>query len=104
MLSTASQGMQAQTSRLSANANNIANISTSGYTPLDANLSTGPLSGVRASVDQTPTPPVNEATEITSTIEAENAFQANASVFETGADLWQVLATIRQANSSTSSD
>ncbi|MDO9416446.1 flagellar basal body protein [Pararhizobium sp.] len=73
LMSTASQGMAMETRRLSATASNIANISTS-----------------------TSGQPVDLAAEMIDMVQAEIGFKANASVFETGADLWDVLMSIKR--------
>ncbi|WP_137128871.1 flagellar basal body protein [Rhizobium sp. FY34] len=94
---TALSGMQAQITRVSATANNIANINSSGYAPLSTQFQTTANGGVTASVEasSTPTQP-DPLDDMTGLIESELAFKANASVFETGADLWDVLASIKK--------
>ncbi|MFS8144386.1 flagellar basal body rod protein FlgC [Rhizobium sp. BR 249] len=82
-------GMQAQTTRVSAIANNIANSSTPGYAKLNSSL-TSTVSGVQAIVSPTDSD-VDPATELTDLIEAEQSYKANAVVFETGADMWEML-------------
>lgn len=100
MMSIAVSGLQAQTTRLSATANNVANALTPGYDRAVTSLSTRPTGGVSASVspsDEAALPGssnVDLASEMLDAIGAELAFKANASVFETGADLWDVLMTI----------
>lgn len=64
-------GMQTQTQRLNTAANNIANTSTPGYD-------------------------VDPAREIVDVLTAEQNFAANAAVFETGADMWDMLMTIKR--------
>ena len=39
---------------------------------------------------------VDPATELTEMIEAEQAYKANAAVFETGADMWEMLMSIKR--------
>lgn len=68
-LNTSVFGMQTETNRLSAAAHNIANASTPGY---DSNLTQDMLD----------------------VLQAETGFAANASVFETGADMWDMLMTV----------
>lgn len=93
-------GMQAQQTRLAATANNIANVSTAGYDRLATRFSSTAPAGVSASVapSGTATDPetsnVDLASEMLALNEAEIAFKANAAVWETGADMWDVLKTI----------
>ncbi|MGF9564057.1 hypothetical protein [Neorhizobium sp. JUb45] len=68
-LNTSLYGMQTQTERLSTAAHGIANASTPGH---DSDL-TGDMLDV---------------------LQAETQFAANASVFETGADMWDMLMTV----------
>jgi flagellar basal-body rod protein FlgC len=87
--------MQAQTTRFGAIADNVANISTSGYARLNTSLTSVDPAGVRAVVSQTDQP-VDPATELTDMIEAELSYKANAVVFETGADMWEMLMSIKR--------
>ena len=64
-------GMQTQSQRLDTAANNIANASTPGYD-------------------------VDPASEMIDVMTAEQGFAANAAVFETGADMWDLLLTIKR--------
>lgn len=64
-------GMQTQSQRLGTAANNIANASTPGY-----------------DVD-----PVSEMIDV---MTAKQGFAANAAVFETGADMWDLLLAIKR--------
>ncbi|MHB0954331.1 MAG: flagellar basal body protein [Allorhizobium sp.] len=102
IMNTALSGMQAQTKRVSAVANNVANALTPGYDRAVASLSTRATGGVSASVS-----PSGEATfpgssnvdldsEMLDAIGAELSFKANASVWETGADMWDVLMSIKR--------
>lgn len=68
-LNTSLYGMQTQTERLTSAAHNIANASTPGH---DSNL-TGDMLDV---------------------LQGKTEFAANASVFETGADMWDMLMTV----------
>ncbi|ANL28117.1 flagellar basal body rod protein [Rhizobium phaseoli] len=87
-------GMRAQMTRIGAIANNVANSSTPDYARLNTSLtSTEP--GVQAIVEPT-TSDVDPATELTEMIEAEQAYKANAAVFETGADMWEMLMSIKR--------
>ncbi|KPF41770.1 flagellar basal body rod protein FlgC [Rhizobium sp. AAP43] len=93
-------GMQAQQTRLAATANNIANVSTPGYNRLETKFSSVEGGGVRASVEPSggaisaEASNVDLTTEILSVMTAETAFKANAAVWETGADMWDMLKTI----------
>ncbi|MCY1668647.1 flagellar basal body protein [Rhizobium sp. SL86] len=98
---TALSGMQANTVRIATAANNIANADTIGYSPLSAQFSTAPTGGVQAHVTEDTTVPPDSTTidlagEMTDLIGASLSFKANAAVFETGADLWEALATIKR--------
>ena len=101
-MNTALSGMQAQTLRVSTAANNIANAATPGYARLSTQLSSGPNGQVSASVTPVPSTgrdgdnDVDLAGEMTDLIGASESFKANAAVFETGATIWDVLATIKQ--------
>lgn len=100
IMGIAVSGMQAQTTRLSATANNVANALTPGYDRAVTSFSTRPTGGVSASVSPSgdTTLPDNSnvdlANEMLDAIGAELSFKANASAFETGADMWDVLRTI----------
>jgi len=96
IMHTAVSGMGAQATRVGAIANNVANVETPGYGRLNTSLSTGPgPSGVQASVSQTASE-VDPAAELTDMVEATQSYKANAAVFETGADLWDVLMSIKR--------
>lgn len=89
-------GMNAQTNRLAAVANNIANADTPGYQRQTTSLiSTSDPAGVGTTVTSA-NEDVDLATEMLELIEAELGYKANAAVFEAGADLWDVLATIKR--------
>ncbi|MDF0699825.1 flagellar basal body rod C-terminal domain-containing protein [Rhizobium sp. MC63] len=88
-------GMRAQTTRIGAIANNVANGSTSDYARLNTSLTTVASAGVQATVSPTASD-VDPATELTDLIEAEQAYKANAVVFETGADMWEMLMSIKR--------
>lgn len=101
--SNALSGLQAQTRSLAATANNVANVSTAGYARLETSFSSIASGGVSASV--TPSKDtsglesgsnVNLTTELLDSIGAEINFKANAVVFETGADMWDILLTIKR--------
>ncbi|WP_027486433.1 flagellar basal body rod protein FlgC [Allorhizobium undicola] len=102
ILNTATSGLLAQQKRVYNTAQNIANIDTPGYKRLDTALSSTP-SGVAATTVQTTEEPatpdqstVDPTMEMVDLISAENSFKANAKVFETGADLWDVLMTMKK--------
>jgi flagellar basal-body rod protein FlgC len=92
--------MQAQTLRVSTAANNIANAQTPGYSRLSTQLSSGPNGQVSASVTQgtasSSDGDVDLTGEMTDLIGASISFKANAAVFETGADMWAMLASIKR--------
>ncbi|MBX4909733.1 MULTISPECIES: flagellar basal body protein [Rhizobium] len=92
---TALSGMQAQTTRIGAIASNIANSSTPGYNRLNTSLTSVGSGGVQAIVSPTASD-VDPATELTDLIEAEQSYKANAAVFETGADMWEMLMSIKR--------
>ncbi|MBX5228549.1 flagellar basal body rod protein [Rhizobium sp. NLR9b] len=87
---TALLGMRAQTTRISAIASNVAISSTPGYNSLNTSL-TSVASGVGPTDSD-----VDPATELTELIEAEQSYKANAMVFETGADMWEMLMSIKR--------
>ncbi|WP_434734002.1 flagellar basal body rod protein [Rhizobium sp. YTUHZ044] len=87
---TALLGMRAQTTRISAIASNVAISSTPGYNSLNTSL-TSVASGVGPTDSD-----VDPATELTELIEAEQSYNANAMVFETGADMWEMLMSIKR--------
>lgn len=94
---TALSGMQANTVRSAAAASNIANADTIGYSPLSAQFSTAPTAGVMAQVSEAdPMQGADPAQDMLALTEASIGFRANAAVFETGADLWETLASIKR--------
>ncbi|MGO7673046.1 flagellar basal body protein [Rhizobium ruizarguesonis] len=93
--STALSGMLAQTTKIGAIANNVANISTSGYARLNTSFTSVEPSGAQAVVSQIDQP-VYPVTELTDLIEAEQSYKANAVAFETGADMWEMLMSIKR--------
>lgn len=95
--SNALSGMQAQTRSLAATANNVANASTAGYARLETSFSSSAAGGVTASVSPSADGQnVDLANEMLDSISAEIGFKANAVVFETGADMWDMLLTIKR--------
>lgn len=95
ILNTSVQGMQAQSTRLAATANNAANIDNPGYSPLLTNFAAVEPGGVHVNVGAA-TGEVDEAGEMLDMIEAREGVEANASVFETGASLWDMLLSIKR--------
>jgi len=93
--STALSGMRAQTTRIGAIANNVANVSTPGYARLNTSLTTTEPGGVQAAVEPTASD-VDPATELTDMMQAEQSYKANAVAFETGADMWEMLMSIKR--------
>ncbi|MBY4630799.1 flagellar basal body rod C-terminal domain-containing protein [Rhizobium croatiense] len=88
-------GMRSQTTRIGAIANNVANSSTPDYARLNTSLTSVASGGVQAAVNPTASD-VDPATGLTDLIEAEQAYKANAVVFETGADMWEMLMNIKR--------
>ena len=99
-MSIAVSGMQASSRQISATANNVANALTPGYARQVTSLETRPGGGVAATVNSAPVTEIDKdfsvdlATEILDLSMAEQTFKANAAVFETGADMWDVLMTM----------
>jgi flagellar hook protein FlgE len=95
-------GMQAQQTRATATANNVANAMTPRYDRLETRFSSEESGGVSASVAPSGTATSEEGSnvdlgqEAVSLIESEIGFKANASVWETGADMWDVLMSIKR--------
>jgi flagellar basal-body rod protein FlgC len=102
VMGTSLSGMQAQQTRAAATANNVANALTPRYDRLETRFSSEESGGVRASVTPSGTDTLSDgsnvdlAQEALSLIESEIAFKANASVWETGADMWDVLMSIKR--------
>lgn len=101
--SNALSGMQAHTKSLAATANNVANVSTPSYSRLEASFSSSASGGVSASVSPSAnlsgfagSSNVNLTSELFDSIGAEIGFKANAVVFETGADMWEMLLSIKR--------
>nr|WP_159948591.1 flagellar basal body rod C-terminal domain-containing protein [Rhizobium sp. 18065] len=101
-MNNAASGMFAQQSRLAATADNIANALSTGYDRRDTRFATSSAGGVTATVKSTQSQTVGETSNVDlgedmlSLVEAEISFKANASAFETGADLWDVLMSIKR--------
>lgn len=102
IMGVAASGMQAQTTRLSAAASNVANALTPAYDRRVTSLSTTESGGVSASVrpsgEATPegSSNVDLASEIMDVTSAEIGFKANAAAWETGAEIWDVLMSIKR--------
>ncbi|MBB4953423.1 flagellar basal-body rod protein FlgC [Agrobacterium vitis] len=100
---TALSGMLAQQTRVANIANNVANVDTPGYQQRNTNLSSTDPSGVAATTTQSNIPASTPDTSnvdmldaMTGLVSSEHAFAANASVFETGADMWDMLMSIKK--------
>lgn len=90
-------GMQAHSRSFAATANNIANVSTPGYARLETSFSSSASGGVSDSISlSSDGVSVDLASEMLDSINAEIGFKANALVFETGADMWDMLLTIKR--------
>lgn len=95
-------GMQAQQTRASATANNIANALTPGYDRLETRFSTAASGGVVASVTPSGDQTVDDGSnvdlgsEMLSLVQSEIGFKANAAAWETGAEIWDVLMSINR--------
>ena len=76
IMTTALSGMQTEQNRMASAANNIANSGPGAATQTDAEI--------------------NLASEMLDVMSAETSFAANALVLEAGADLWDVLMTIKR--------
>ncbi len=102
IMNIAVSGMQVQQTRAAATANNIANAMTPRYDRLKTNFSSEDAGGVRASVSPSGAATFDEGSnvdltqEVVSLIESEIGFKANASAFETGADMWDALLSIKR--------
>ncbi|CAN7642146.1 flagellar basal body protein [Rhizobium sp. LjRoot30] len=95
MMNTAVSGLLAQSTRVGAIANNVANAGTPGYQRQETTLSSSPSGGVSATVVPTGEG-VDLAGEFTDLISAELSYKTNAAVFETGAEIWDVLMSIKR--------
>lgn len=91
----ATSGMQAAAAQFAVSADNIAHLNTPDHQRKVAETAPLAAGGVQATV-LTGETGVNAEEELLSLIGAKIAFEANASVFETGAELWDVLATIKR--------
>ncbi|WP_117191469.1 flagellar basal body rod protein FlgC [Rhizobium terrae] len=96
-------GMQAETRRFGTAAHNMANAGTAGYNRLTTQFASLPDGGgVSASVTPSTSPAspdgsnVDPASELLDVLGAEQGFATNAAVFETGADMWDVLMSMKR--------
>lgn len=102
VMNTAYSGMAAQEAKLSAVANNIANSETPGYRRMTTTFISHAPAGVQAEITQpapaaaTDDPNVDPNEEFAAMIAAQAGYKVNAAAFEAGADLWDVLATIKR--------
>ncbi|MGR6430859.1 flagellar basal body rod protein FlgC [Rhizobium sp. PAMB 3174] len=101
VMNVAMSGMLASTNRLGATAQNVANMDTPGYRRMNASSSTTEGGGVITTVTESDAAKggssnVDLGTEMLDMMEAETSYKANASVFEAGADMWDVLLTINR--------
>ncbi|MFD1744410.1 flagellar basal body protein [Rhizobium helianthi] len=99
IMAISQSGMQAQTRRVEAAASNIANALTPDYTRLNASLSSTANGGVEARLARDADTSGGGSqpdllSDMTTLMTAESTFKANAAVFETGADMWELLSTI----------
>ncbi len=97
---TALSGMLAQSTRANAIADNLANSSTRGYSRLNtsfaaANAGSDVQAIIRPNEVPTDGSEIDLAAELTELIETGQNYKANATVFETGADLWDMLRSIK---------
>ncbi|MEM5470680.1 flagellar basal body protein [Hoeflea sp. AS60] len=76
MMNTALSGMRTEQNRMTTAANNIANSGPGSATETDAEI--------------------NLASEMLDVMSAETNYKANAFVLEAGADLWDVLMTVKR--------
>lgn len=96
-------GMRAQQTRLAASASNIANALTPGHDRLEVRFNSSTQLGVAASVapsgdvrlDRSSN--VDLAAEMLSLVQSEIGFKANAAVWETGAEIWDVINSIKRS-------
>lgn len=102
VMNSAVSGMQANARKLAAAADNVANAATPGYDRHVTSLATTASGAVAASVRPSgePVPAgfsnVDLLQEMVSATEAEIAFGANAAIWETGAEIWDVLLSIKR--------
>ncbi len=97
VLNIASSGMRAQTNKVGVVAGNIANSSTPGYAALSANLQSTAGGGVAVMIAPSgQSGEVDITGQMTDLIQAEQSYKASAVVFETGADMWDMLMSIKR--------
>lgn len=93
--SIALSGMQAQTARLSASADNLANSNRPDHSRMQADTETRASGGVTVAM-RSGSGDIDPAEEMRSMLEAGQLFAANAAAFESGADLWDMLRTVKR--------
>lgn len=97
MMGNSLSGMQAAAKGAHATASNIANAATPGYDRLATRSTSLFGGGVSTSVAPSGAPTSSEtanvdmASEMLDLVSTATAFKANAAVFETGAELWDIL-------------
>lgn len=98
IMNMAVSGMQAQTTRLHVAANNIANTGTEDYRAQQSTTIALPENGTVRTIirEDSEGYDFNLSAEFFDTINAATAFTASALVFETGADLWDVLKSMKR--------
>lgn len=97
ILGNALAGLQVQQTRLAATSSNIANRETPDYRRFETLITPNPAGGVSARVEQRGAAgQPDEVSDMTDLIESSQSFSANASAFETGADLWAMLLSIKR--------
>ncbi|MCO6178501.1 flagellar basal body protein [Ciceribacter sp. RN22] len=102
ILNIAVSGMQANTRSLTTSAQNVANAMTPGYRRQVTSFAADASGGVTTTVHTSgathlpDTSDVDLGQEMLDAIQAEIGFKANAAVWETGADMWDVLASIKR--------
>ncbi len=102
VMNTALSGMMANSRQAATSARNVANAQTAGYDKLQTSFSTKAAGGVDVTVASSGSPDpsgysnVDLAEEAMNLLEAEIGYKANAAVLEAGADLWDVLATVKR--------
>ena len=94
-MNTSLSGMQAYGARAQAVANNVANADTPGYRRLETSTAAMTGGGVAARVDDGDGD-VDMATEMLDMMQAETGFMANASAYQAGADMWDVLMSLNR--------
>ncbi len=89
--SIAASGMQAAQTRLSSSASNIANAGTDGFRRQEVVQTAQPEGGVSASNRRADAEGAELATDLTTQLQAKNAFLANLTVFKANDQMAGVL-------------